>query len=99
MYVPAIAGLFLGALLSQGYEVLVLIPFMALTVLIALMTWCFGSVSLLQATTAAGITIICVQFGYLAGFGVRRMVVLKRAFRAEAGAVVRGRRSPRPEAR
>ena len=81
MVTAAIISLLIGLVLAQRFKVLVLIPFMVLTLFLTLGTALVNPGATWAGAVTAMVVIVALQLGYLFGIGVRHLMVLTRVGR------------------
>ena len=81
MVASAIIGLLVGAILAQRAKVLVLVPVITVTFLIAIGTAMTRDYAVWTTAMTATVVIVGLQIGYLLGIAVRFVRVLARANR------------------
>ena len=87
MIMPALVSLLIGMLVAQRFKVLILLPIILLSATFTIgieiaraeRPWIVGS--------AAVLSIVAVQFGYLLGLAVHHLMVLARASRINSGSL------------
>ncbi len=95
MVAAALISLLAGMVLAQRFKVLILLPVMLLTLVIALSTAIAGTDGAWTAGLTAALIILGLQVGYLLGLGLRQVMVLTRATRRQPASL----RSPLPPQR
>jgi hypothetical protein len=87
MLMPAITGLLVGIALAQRFRVPVLAPVILLTLLFAITAVIARADAAWPATMTAALAIVGLQLGYLAGIGLRYLMVVARASRRGSAAL------------
>ncbi len=77
----AVISLLVGMVLGRRFKVLVLVPAIALTLMLTIGTGIVRADALWAIVATAVATIASLQIGYLAGTGIRHLMVAARASR------------------
>ena len=88
MLLPVLISLLVGMVLGQRFKVLILMPAILLTVVIALGAGIArADASWTSALITAAVTIVGLQVGYLLGIATRRLRVLARVGRLRSASL------------
>jgi hypothetical protein len=85
MMVFVVLSLLVGMVLGQRFKVLVLVPAIGLALLVTIVAGIARADALWPIVLMSAAVIASLQLGYLAGTGIRHLIVAARASRLRAG--------------